>query len=71
MTHTENFRIYYDKTGKCPILSHIKLKLKSHPYYIRYQDNRPVAYHGPPRSSFREYRERWCLVLSFVQVCPY
>jgi hypothetical protein len=47
MSHTDNFRVYVDKEGKCPVLSHIKLNMKSHPYYIRYRDNRPVARHGP------------------------
>jgi len=42
-----NFYIYVDKSGKMPVLSHIKLDIIHHPYFIQYRSNRPVAYHGP------------------------
>ena len=36
-----------DKGGKVPVLSHKKMNNPHHPYYIRYINDRPVAYHGP------------------------
>lgn len=43
----KNYLIYVDREGKMPILSHTKRNYKSHPFYIRYVNNTPVAYHGP------------------------
>lgn len=42
-----NFYIYVDRDGKMPQLRNKKWKAKSHPYYVRYANNNPVAYHGP------------------------
>ena len=42
-----NYYIYVDKQGKMPILSKGSKEIKSHPYYTRYHNNSPIAYHGP------------------------
>jgi len=42
-----NYYIYVDREGKMPFLSGNKRKSVSHPYYIRYVNDTPVAYHGP------------------------
>ena len=42
-----NFYIYVDTDGKMPILSPHPRQIKSHPFYIQYSGNKPVAYHGP------------------------
>jgi hypothetical protein len=44
---SKNFFIYVDKGGKCPVLSQKKLSVPSHPFWVRYVNDRPVAYHGP------------------------
>ena len=42
-----NFLIYKDRGGKMPQLRRTKWTCETHPYYIRYINNRPIAYHGP------------------------
>lgn len=42
-----NFRIYVDREGKIPQLRPKEWKCTSHPYYIRYVNNYPVAMRGP------------------------
>lgn len=44
---TNNFRVYVDRGGNMPQLRHSVWKCATHPYYIRYVNDRPVAYHGP------------------------
>jgi hypothetical protein len=44
---TKNFRVYVDRGGKMPQLRHTQWNCTTHPYYIRYVNDRPVAYHGP------------------------
>jgi len=43
----DNFRIYVDREGCMPQLRRKKWKCISHPYYVRYENNHPVAMHGP------------------------
>lgn len=42
-----NFYIYVDREGKMPVLFYEPVEIKSHPYYVKYINNRPVAYKGP------------------------
>lgn len=42
-----NFYRYVDKEGKIPFLSETKRRVRSHPYYVRYANNKPVAFKGP------------------------
>lgn len=42
-----NFMIYVDREGNMPQLRRKKWKCISHPYYVRYVNNHPVAVHGP------------------------
>lgn len=49
-----NYLIYVDREGKMPVLSHGKRDMISHPYYIRYVNDRPVAYHGPAEIHARD-----------------
>ncbi len=42
-----NYYIYVDKQGKMPILTKKPAQIKSHPYYIKYRNDTPTAYHGP------------------------
>ena len=44
---SNNFFVYLDKGGKCPVLSHEKLSLVSHPFWVRYINDHPVSYRGP------------------------
>jgi len=44
---SKNFFIYVDKGGKMPVLSRRKLTLMTHPYWVQYINDTPVAYHGP------------------------
>ena len=43
----DNFYLYVDRDGKMPSLSYRKQDTPHHPYYVRYVNNKPVAYHGP------------------------
>jgi len=43
----KNFHYYVDRGGKMPFISAKKVKVETHPYYIRYSNNKPVVYHGP------------------------
>lgn len=43
----KNFFLYVDREGKMPFQSDRQMAVKSHPFYVRYVSNRPVAYHGP------------------------
>lgn len=43
----DNFYIYVDRGGKMPQLKYRKWTSETHPHYVRYANNRPVAYHGP------------------------
>ena len=44
---TKNFRVYVDRGGKMPQLRHKEWQCDTHPYYVRYVNDRPVTYHGP------------------------
>jgi hypothetical protein len=43
----DNFWIYVDREGKMPQLRRARWESKTHPYYVRYVNNRPVGRHGP------------------------
>lgn len=43
----KNFFLYVDREGKMPFSSSTRKEIKSHPFYVRYVSDRPVAYHGP------------------------
>lgn len=43
----DNFRIYVDRGGNMPQLRRKKWDSKTHPFYIRYENNHPVGLHGP------------------------
>ena len=49
-----NYLIYVDREGKMPILSATKRNYISHPYYVRYVKDSPVAYHGPAEVHARD-----------------
>lgn len=49
-----NYFIYVDREGKMPFLSATKRNSLSHPFYIRYVKNSPVAYHGPAEVHARD-----------------
>ena len=42
-----NFRIYVDRGGKMPQMRCGEWKSDTHPYYVRYLNNVPVARRGP------------------------
>lgn len=42
-----SFFRYVDKGGNMPILTYHSTYIKTHPYYVQYYNNKPVAYHGP------------------------
>lgn len=42
MKTRNNFYIYVDREGKMPALRRSRQCIKSHPYWIRYVDNKPV-----------------------------
>ncbi len=42
-----SFYIYRTSDGNMPVLFYKKTYLPHHPYYVRYVNNKPVAYHGP------------------------
>ncbi len=42
-----NFYIYVDKGGKMPQLRRRPTEIKTHPYYIKYGGDKPIAIHGP------------------------
>jgi hypothetical protein len=44
---TDTFRIYVDRGGNMPQLCYKKWNSDTHPFYIKYQGNRPVRIHGP------------------------
>lgn len=43
----KTFWVYVDKEGKCPILHHAPLNFPSHPFYVKYVNDRPVSFRGP------------------------
>ena len=43
----KNFRVYVDRGGNMPQLRRSVWKCDTHPFYIRYSNDGPVAYHGP------------------------
>lgn len=43
----KNFYRYVDRSGGMPQLRYRKWKSITHPYYVRYVNDKPVAYHGP------------------------
>jgi hypothetical protein len=47
MKDQNNFWRYCDQEGKMPFLYNKLFKIKSHPFYVQYRNNKPVAYHGP------------------------
>lgn len=47
MSNRTNFYRYVDRGGKMPCLSDKPMQSKTHPYYVRYQNNKPVGYYGP------------------------
>lgn len=42
-----NFRVYVDRGGNMPQLRRQRWECQSHPYYVRYINDHPVAYRGP------------------------
>lgn len=44
---SKNFYLYVDRGGKMPQLAYQKWESKTHPYYVRYVNDKPVAYRGP------------------------
>lgn len=42
-----DFRIYVDRGGNMPQLRYKKWRSATHPYYIRYSGDHPVALKGP------------------------
>lgn len=50
----KNYFIYVDREGKMPVLSTKKRTYVNHPFYVRYVNNRPVAYHGPAEVHARD-----------------
>lgn len=48
MTQNRNtFWRYVDREGNMPSLQYKPMHSKTHPYYVRYENNKPVGYHGP------------------------
>ena len=47
MANRDNFYRYVDREGKMPCLKYRPMRSKSHPFYVQYRNNKPVAYHGP------------------------
>lgn len=44
-----NFYIFVDKGGKMPVLRHSRTApAPSHPYFVRYSNNRPIAVNPYP-----------------------
>lgn len=43
----KNFFLYVDREGKMPFISAVQRAVKSHPFFVQYRDNVPVAYKGP------------------------
>ena len=43
----KSFFRYVDKNGNMPFISNKRRNVISHPYFIQYKDNKPIAYHGP------------------------
>jgi len=43
----DNFRRCVDSDGKMPVLSRSNRPIPNRPYYIRYENNKPVALRGP------------------------
>ena len=54
MTNRKNFYIYVDSDGNMPVLSYRKRAVPNRPYYTRYINEKPVAYHGPIESVRRD-----------------
>jgi hypothetical protein len=42
----KNFYYYVDNDGNMPFISRSKRNVISHPNFVQYKDNKPVAYHG-------------------------
>lgn len=42
-----NFYIYLDREGKLPQLKTHRWSSLTHPYFIKYINDKPVSYHGP------------------------
>lgn len=47
MDDRSSFYIYVDDYGRMPVLSYKKRQVHGRPYYTRYANDKPVAYHGP------------------------
>lgn len=43
----KSYYVYVDRGGNMPQLRHSEWVSNTHPYYVRYINDRPVAYHGP------------------------
>ena len=73
-----NFYIYLDRAGKMPVLSRYKATISNRPYWIQYQNGRPVAYHGPETvmaqdisgKKIWDYRLSKFVPIADVQNCP-
>jgi hypothetical protein len=67
----KNFRVYVDRGGNMPQLRHSVWKCNTHPYWIRYVNDRPVAYHGPKEVVAEDITKSkvWCyLTCEFVSI---
>ena len=42
-----NFYRYIDRDGKMPCLSRKPMDSATHPFYVRYVNDKPVSYRGP------------------------
>jgi hypothetical protein len=68
---TKNFWVYVDRGGKMPQLCHKRWQCVTHPYYIRYVNDRPVAYHGPAEVVAKNVTKDgvWCYLTSkFISI---
>lgn len=48
----DDFYLYVDRSGKMPTLSHKPKNMLSHPYFVRYVNNKPIAFCGPKNILF-------------------
>ena len=54
MADRSSFYIYVDSEGNMPVLSYKKRTVPNRPYYTRYVNDKPVAYHGPIETVSRD-----------------
>jgi hypothetical protein len=62
----KNFRVYVDRGGKMPQLRHGAWNCETHPFYVRYENDRPVAFHGPTEVLVENIKKDsvWCYLRS-------